>query len=719
MESEIAGLQAQLQRRDSDKAQWLEAEWVTRVQRLEVQLCEQKSRADSSRRSHSSACTALTTAEAERDAALQRARGAEAALETRELELTRVKAEALEKARRLGTRDLMVERRDAKLAALPLLQAELQVATAELAVLKPRAEELESQVRLLEEELQAAEEKLASRLSTIRKFVGMQGGRPVMNRDDDELQDCEASQASHCESRMTARVLAAVGEVGVFGCVSSDALMDALTLGEWLETVWESQAMWGLRMIWLRELCDDLKLVWSPQLTLKLRDKLMISYDKVDHLRFELSFHRVGKTLRPRPWAKNPWSGEVINFPQPLAPRSQWTPLVKAAEARYGLSISGHGKVASRSWLLTVLLQWTRDGARGLLQEVTQEQPFISVLGADATGIGKVGLTHVAISCAPSYRVGIAQQNEMNLNTIAASQTDDHWEGLDKVLAGGFYSGEADELSPTCIAAEIDAAVKTGYIEDSTTRIRLFIRVHGCFDLVAARGIRGGRGRCACHCDCDTEDDRWSCPLIAAGCDDWDDAEEQLMKHALLDNTTMRSDSHTPPSDWDFATQGLWRCSRSGCGITFDSWEAWRVSVKTFFKLKADKSEAGKKAAAKRAKAYAILHPSGQGEHMCPLTMLAMLYIIIDPLHCLILNLPKVIWKYSFGDRMVNDQRELVAQYLTEIGLPHLTCVTRKMDEMQTRSGSRAPTFKSSWRGLGLWRILVLGWLNTSKPSWI
>ena len=47
-----------------------------------------------------------------------------------------------------------------------------------------------------------------------------------------------------------------------------------------------------------------------------------------------------------------------------------------------------------------------------------------------------------------------------------------------------------------------------------------------------------------------------------------------------------------------------------------------------------------------------------------------MINILIDPLHCLLLNLPKVVWKYVFGDRMTNEQRELVAEYLSSIGCP-------------------------------------------------
>lgn len=45
------------------------------------------------------------------------------------------------------------------------------------------------------------------------------------------------------------------------------------------------------------------------------------------------------------------------------------------------------------------------------------------------------------------------------------------------------------------------------------------------------------------------------------------------------------------------------------------------------------------------------------------------LIMIIDPMHGLELNLAKTLWKYSFGDRMTDDDRELVAEYLSSIGL--------------------------------------------------
>ena len=42
---------------------------------------------------------------------------------------------------------------------------------------------------------------------------------------------------------------------------------------------------------------------------------------------------------------------------------------------------------------------------------------------------------------------------------------------------------------------------------------------------------------------------------------------------------------------------------------------------------------------------------------------------IVDPMHCLELNLMKTLWKYSFGDRMTDGDPELVAEYLSAIGL--------------------------------------------------
>jgi len=130
----------------------------------------------------------------------------------------------------------------------------------------------------------------------------------------------------------------------------------------------------------------------------------------------------------------------------------------------------------------------------------------------------------------------------------------------------------------------------------------------------------------------------------------------------MLTASEMRGDSHTPPDDWDYS-KGAWVCSRHGCGVQFATRAAFVAARSAFLVAKADKSREGKDRAAAQAKMHAALHPTDQGEFQPPCTYLNMADTILDPLHCLLLNLPKVIWKYTFGDRMTNEQRELVAEY--------------------------------------------------------
>ena len=116
---------------------------------------------------------------------------------------------------------------------------------------------------------------------------------------------------------------------------------------------------------------------------------------------------------------------------------------------------------------------------------------------------------------------------------------------------------------------------------------------------------------------------------------------------------------------------GPWKCNRPGCNVSFASHAEWVASVKNLQNMKNVKStDEGKKALAARSAAFAKLHPTGQNEHEPPILEMNMDKVILDPLHDLLLNLPKTLWKYCFGDRMTNSQREVVAEYLSEIGCP-------------------------------------------------
>ena len=270
----------------------------------------------------------------------------------------------------------------------------------------------------------------AQRLSTIRRLSGKQGGARGLSRTDDELAELPQSTGSSHKKGMADRIGEVIGEVGTDSEISTKALMEILARNGYLPLVWESEELWALRMDWMDDSIADLSLSWDADFSRRVRDKLVISYDKLDSLRFMLSHHRVGKRLVPRTWIINPWTGDQINYPQPIRPRNGalgWARLIAATQKRFGLTMDSRGRTAQRSYAKTVALQFARDNARGLLKPLSADLPLITVLGADGTGVGKRSMMHVASSIAPSYRDGISVENEQNLNTIATSITDDHW----------------------------------------------------------------------------------------------------------------------------------------------------------------------------------------------------------------------------------------------------------------------------------------------------
>ena len=127
---------------------------------------------------------------------------------------------------------------------------------------------------------------------------------------------------------MSNRIKACIGTHGSGDAVSMTALMSALSDGEFVHEIWESQEFWELRMEWLNELSELLAVSWDAQLTFRLKDTLNLSQDKIDQLRYSLSHHRVGKRLVPRPWAINPWTGKKLNFPQPIKQYDTWRPFL-------------------------------------------------------------------------------------------------------------------------------------------------------------------------------------------------------------------------------------------------------------------------------------------------------------------------------------------------------------------------------------------------------
>ena len=615
-------VRAQLRRKESDFIQHMKGEWASERDKLVKAALSSDTIANNQKKA--------------KKVAVKRAEEIEAAhaITLQELVAARLEVEGM----RAQVDAYVIGELDAK-ASIGELRRTVAVKLRMISSRDTKIEELVAAASVKEEELAKAQALLDERLLTIRRLTGKQGGRPSFNRSEEELAECSRSAAYKSSERMSERILDVVGYAETEGAISEESLMDALVKGGWIEVVWESKVIWERRMDWAEENKDTLRLTWTPNMTVNIRDKLNVSYDMMDQLRFMLSHNRVGKRLVPRPWIRNPWTGKHVCFPQPIAPRcgvAGWTHLVKVMQEKWVLRMDAAGRVAQRPFFSTLNAAIKRDLARAMLRPSTEADPLTVVLGADGTGVGKRSITHVAISIAPSYRDGIATQNEMNLNTIATSVTDDHWGGLNETLCGSCYT-DGDLLPDDSIAAAINHINRKMKLPDGTPA-----KVVGCFDLVAARGIRGGRGRCACHVEATTAAERFSIPPISDETT-WDEAE-LIMRQTFpfLQAKRMRDDSHTPPEDYDYEKDGPWRCGRSGCDIVFNSRAEYLAARNAFQVAKADRTSEGKALTSMRAAKYAALHPSQQGEFEPPNTELGMKDILVDPLHCLMLNLPKV-----------------------------------------------------------------------------
>jgi hypothetical protein len=504
-------------------------------------------------------------------------------LEAANLEHEKVLARKLDMVKgrdvKLKARDDALRERDAALQALKATHAQEQ---ADL------MHSHEAQTEVLEAEHEAAagvwEASSSASLSKMRRLAGSRGGRPVVSRSADELVEIKQRTASNCHRAMVDRLRSSIGTYGEEGSSAVDSVMTGLKESKFLAAVWESSAMWKLRMEWVEELKEMLSISWDANLTFRFKDQLNLSYDKVDQLRFGFSHHRVGKRLVPRPWVVNPWTGAKHNFPQPIAPRTHWTPLVKTFITDHGLSIDASGTMAQRSFARVLGEQVERDRQRGYLPAIPEESaaaraPTVCVFGADGFSAGNMSMMHVGVSVAPSYVEGIAQCNEVNINTVATSRTDDHWGGLDATLARGYYSGSCDTLPADSILHEFNEMLRTGFCPPSRDGGKPEpVDPVACLDLAAARGIRGGKGKCACHVTADSKD-RLKLPEVADDAD-WPTVRRQLDEaFPFLESNVMRADSHTPPVDWDYV-MGPWSCKRAGCSCSFASKAEWRASIK-------------------------------------------------------------------------------------------------------------------------------------------
>ena len=117
-----------------------------------------------------------------------------------------------------------------------------------------------------------------------------------MGRTDSELESLPLHTALQWRTDAHQRISEAIGVVDSPSEMPLSTIMQSLKEGGYLPRLWESQEMWEFRMQWAGELSEMLRMVWDAKLTLRLKDKLSVSQDKLDELRYALSHYR-GVTL--------------------------------------------------------------------------------------------------------------------------------------------------------------------------------------------------------------------------------------------------------------------------------------------------------------------------------------------------------------------------------------------------------------------------------------
>jgi hypothetical protein len=205
------------------------------------------------------------------------------------------------------------------------------------------------------------------------------------------------------------------------------------------------------------------------------------------------------------------------------------------------------------------------------------------------------------------------------------------------------------------------------------------------------RGITQKRGKCSAICACKGLASLQSYPG-ANGIPDLPEGDTIADFHtaqaiareqcgygtALLELPSLQAATHRLPDDWDFERDGPWSCSWCEEVIYTAFGQQFAAEAK-LAALRARIAAGGKDSADGKAakleldntlKQHADLH--GDALLLEPLLMTnqsGTKPFIVDPMHCLELNLMKTLWKYSFGDRMTDGDRELVAEYLSSIDL--------------------------------------------------
>eukprot|EP00965_Chrysotila_dentata_P088116 2908803-Pleurochrysis_carterae.AAC.1 len=436
------------------------------------------------------------------------------------------------------------------------------------------------------------------------------------------------------------------------------------------------------------ELTGLLQAEWNVSLALYLKTELGFSDSDYQRLRLAICKVYVDGRWQRRLWYADEVTGIKLWLPQPLVSRYKWLATWREYNQRFGLSCNAEGTVSQRGYLELLTQIVERDAALLCLSvRNSQALPWHPAFHIDATSISaRRAFTHAGITLGGMYKSKTHVQSELKLMTIAVGTVKDNAPGQRVMLGDGFTSGIAAEI------AELHAHGALGIVvlEDAALdgEIEYVLAPHcrpvACLDLAVARAMRACRGKAACLCGCQTTAELQSypgnddIPPIPDGNDlvTWR-AAEAILRGACSYGTekmayaSLEAAAHVPPRDYNFDVSGAWRCSHCGEAVwaSFQEYKDAKARLADLATRAADEDDDAQKELAKVLKAHATTHMDAIYLE-APIVRLGTESMIVDPTHCLELNLAKVAWRHSFGNRMLPHHRERVAAYWNMIGCP-------------------------------------------------
>ena len=406
------------------------------------------------------------------------------------------------------------------------------------------------------------------------------------------------------------------------------------------------------KMAFARGLCDTLSSVWDADLSTDMRDQYGLSERIMDGIRFDISHETLNGRPRPRTLVTNPFNKrDKVSFPQPVKSRCAWRQRMKEREEAMELISNNPDKTCERDFNKTLDDLVERD-EKLLRDGFSTQRPFVFVVGFD----GADNFTHVTLRLT-DYKKGVAEESELKVKQLAVAMGDDRFPRLEKIIAPRIGPAASARTSVNVRGAQVPAEATL------------------CLDLSASRSAYGRRAGKNAHTNLTDVHEVMKLPP--------DCSLKPCPKHAFallanfapwLLNSDLRNDAHSP-RNFPF------KCNRKGCGVKIkDAVEHAKLKEELAL-LKTNKTVKGQRAYADAIAKFCGIH-NQQMPFQAPVTDISTEFNILDLLHALDLNLPKVDMKYTILDAAVltDDMRMLISEFFSEIGCPLDTRNKEKRD---------------------------------------